>query len=144
MPLIDKRPGQGGSGVQSVNGNTGPNVTLTASDVGAMSAVESQADCYDNSTNIIPIISYGAGEVFTLIYCLKLNISGKERIGKITLGYDSAVIFEEEFAYQGLDIDGVDISADENAGTLRIIVDLNSVGEDTKFRYSLSKLTSIT
>jgi hypothetical protein len=145
MPLIDKRPGVGGSGtITSVNGQTGPAVVLTAADVGAQSAVEAQSACPDNTITIVPIVAHSTGEVFVLSYSLKLNISGKERIGRIMIGFDSAIIFEDEYAHNGADIDGIDISADENAGSLRIIVDLNSVGEDTKFRYSLSKLTSIT
>ena len=146
MPLIDKRPGTGGSSgggsVSSVNGQTG-NVILTPESIGAQTAEAVQVNCLDNATAQIIVGSVAAESVLSLTYCLKLNVSGKERNGLIRIGYDGSIIFDDEYSYNGSDIVGVDISANENAGDLRIAVDLTSVGEDTKFRYVLNKLTAI-
>jgi hypothetical protein len=145
MPIVDLRPGAGsggGGGVTSVNGQTDV-VILTPANIGAEPAVVPvQVNCLDNAIEQI-VIGASSNEVYELTYCLKLNISGKERNGNIRLGFDGAVIFDEEYSYNGSDISGVEISANENAGNLRIAVDLTSVGEDTKFRYVLNKLTAI-
>lgn len=146
MPLSDLRPGSGsstGGGVTSVNGQTDV-VILTPANIGAEPAVVPvQVNCLDNAIEQVVIGPSSSNEVYELTYCLKLNVSGKERNGNIRLGFDGAVIFDEEYSYNGSDISGVEISANENAGNLRIAVDLTSVGEDTKFRYVLNKLTAI-
>lgn len=145
MPIVDLRPGSsssGGGAVASVNGQTGA-VVITPDNIGAQSADAIQVNCLDNATEQIIVGNIVANEIYVLTYCLKLNISGKERNGTIRVGYDNAVIFDEEYSYNGSDIAGVDITANENAGDLRIAVDLTAVGEDTKFRYVLNKLTAI-
>jgi hypothetical protein len=144
MPLQDLRPGGSASGtITDVNGQTGPSVNLTADDVGAVSASNYQEACPDNTTTQVVIGPYASVEKYVVEYVLKLNVSGKKHIGKIELGYDAdegAVMFDNEEGFVNSEISGLTIDGNESGGNLRISVGMNLVGENAKFRYTVSKI----
>jgi hypothetical protein len=134
-------PGTGGGAgtITSVNGQVGPAVVLTLDDVMSYA----QADCLDNATEVIGIGSATANELYEIMYAVELNVSGKKRLGKISLGYDSSIIFDDESYFQGVDISGLDIQPSFSGGNLRLEVTLLAVGENSKFRYSVRKINQI-
>lgn len=145
MPLYDNRVSGGTGGVQSVNGDTGPAVVITAASIGAESSTPTQVDCLDNATEQIVIGTTAANEKYEISYVLKLNVSGKKRTGKAILSYDpvDGVIFDDHYEFITDEISGLDISGNESGGNLRIAVDLNSVGENSKFRYTTKVITPV-
>ena len=123
--------GGGGGGVTSFNGQVGAIVY----------PAEIQVDCLDNATE--QIVLGTNNQRYEVSYVLSLNVSGKKVIGKMQIAYDSAIIEDHLYSFQGSDISGLTISANENAGNIRIAVDLAAVGENSKFRYIIEPITPI-
>lgn len=103
-----------------------------------------QVDCDDNDTERV-VIGDDVDVKYTIDYVLQLNVSGKKITGSIILGYDSdeaALLFDEEREFVNVDLPVV-ITPFEDSGDIGLDVELDTVGENAKFRYTIRRITAV-
>lgn len=122
-------------------------LTPVRGDVRYVRKVFNVQDMFDNSQNFLVLGPSTGFEHFEIEYVFQLPISGRSHHGIIAVAVLSTISAEisnhsYEFPDSELEIETINYTADVNAGSVRLGVEVTSVGENPTFNYRIAAISA--